>query len=146
MSDSNKKEKQQLTKTIADTQRDILEYRARVKDTGKQIDNYVTSLPEYSLVEEAQEALSIAKKKLNARLAGDGQYQDMMDSKDKNSKEINDLRDVMSVHLVRYKDLTGADQVELGGHIAAQIVIVGRLGKVGLYQTTIDDMLEAGDL
>jgi predicted nucleic acid-binding Zn-ribbon protein len=123
----------------------IKQQEISIENSKKQIETRLETINEHKEntqewldMESAREQLQVAQKKLAAALSSDGEYNDLMEDlgqlRDKLKSEKQNLSDLIVGYALENKEL----QIEVNNKgDARELVITGKLGKQGKYQTNL---------
>ena len=128
-----------IVENIRITAKDIDQKSANLKNINEQIQALIVDMPEYKEVEELEESLAEARKKLKIALENRRGYTDLTESAGRLKEELKDDKEILSSHVVEYYASTKEHMVEMdeSNGDAREVVVIGKLGKSGKLQTNI---------
>lgn len=137
--------------TIREYAADVEKTKQNIATLKEQITEIKESMTEYSHFEEAKEVYDLAKRDLELALQGRGNYNDLMEKVAELDHKLKDQKDILSLHIVEYHADTRAQQIEMDDLTgdAREVVVTGKLGKKGKFQTSLfsdKDGLQAGNV
>lgn len=116
---------------------EITETKKVLKDREGDLQDLVESFPEFKALQEAQQALDLAKHNLKTKLEGTQGYTVLKEEVADTKFKLRDLKDILSHHVVAYYKETGKDQLDEGKSMAREVIVKGRLGKLKHYQESM---------
>lgn len=129
--------RRQLIETIRETDLELIELKASLKEVNEDITEHVGGFQESKDIVELKNQIETKKAQLNAKLSQDPDFAAYMDQKSGLNQQIADAKEILSTHVVAWKTLTGEDQVEYDEVMGKEVIVTGRLGKLERYQTSI---------
>ena len=129
--------RRQLIETIRETDLELIEHKADLKDVNKDLTENVAGYQESKDIAELKNQIEAKKAQLNAKLSQDPDFASYMDQKSGLNQQIADAKEILSTYVVAWKNLTGEDQVEYDEVMGKEVIVTGRLGKLERYQTSL---------
>jgi hypothetical protein len=102
----------ELIESIRRVEQDIRESRAKVVDLRDDLAQAVSDLPESGVLVEAVSEVKIAREKLKQAIADDKDCVALRDAKEAEASKLKDLREILSYHLVRYRETSQTTYIE----------------------------------
>lgn len=133
--------------TIRELDLRVFTNKGQLKALEEIVDDLRKGHTAYNEMLKAKQAFETAKEKLRVALLSDGDYNDAMENLASKKQEIADDKDTLSTYIVEYYAATHEKQVEIGedGN-ARDIVVTGRLGASGKYQTNLFSSAKNGEV
>lgn len=117
---------------------DIGVTKDQIKTRKELITEHIESTPSWLEFQTAKEELTRKKAALDQALAGDGEYNNMLEDLGQLNEKKKDQMKTLSDLVVWYFIETSEKQLETESNgDAREIVITGKLGKKGKYQTSL---------
>ena len=129
--------RQAMQSTILDCDKDLERFKEQKSELAEEIEDHVGGYQESRDITKLQEEVDALRKRLNAKLSQDPDFITLQEQKAALNLEIKDTKEILSTHVVAWKINTHEDQIEVGDNLGKQIVVSGKLGKVGSYQTNM---------
>jgi hypothetical protein len=130
---------------ISDDANQILILAADVQDTKGKLKTLrelqhelLEQLPEYQELEKAKLATKGAEDKLRIALSDNGDYNDRQERINDEKHKLTDQEDILSMHLIAYRDATSDNAIEVADLTERPIVLKAKLGKERDIQTEFD--------
>ncbi len=116
---------------------EIKESRRRLKVLREQRQEHLEGVQEWNDLQESKTALKGQEDKLKIALSSDDDYNQLSENIQEWSHKLTDQEDILSQHLIVYRDEEDEDAVEFGD-TERPIVLKARLGKERPIQTELD--------
>lgn len=113
--------------------------KGRIKTQQEVVDDIKAGHTAYSEMIKAKQLYETAREKLRVALLSDRDYNDAMENLAEEKVQLNEDKEVLSLHIVEYYTRTHERQVEIGDKPgdARELVVTGKLGARGKYQTNL---------
>ena len=126
-----------LRQQIIDQSIEIQETKRRIKTLRELQQEHLEQMPEFQAVEAAKLEMQGKIDKLKIALSQDGEYNDRQEDLAGWRLKLADQEDILSLHLVHYRDEEEAQAVEFGDK-ERPIVLKAKLGKERDIQIEMD--------
>lgn len=125
--------------TIRKVALDVEVRKDKLKNLKEQAEDIVAEMPEYQEAQKTKLAFDAAKEKLRLALLNEPHHNDLLEEIAQEKQDLDDDKDVLSLHLVEYYTATHERQVELNENTgdAREVIVTGKLGKKQKFQTNI---------
>lgn len=128
-----------LIENIRRVEADIRQGKAQLKELGEELEEIATNAAGYRRVAELTEELGTARKMLQAELAEDTDYQRTSDAAGEIKFKLKDSQDILSAHLLEYREHTQTDYVEEeDSKKVRNIVVTAKLSKPEYHQEALE--------
>lgn len=134
----NKENMLDTVNSIKSIEMEIESTKGHVKIINEMIADYIQSKQEWLDLESAKEETKRLSDALKNVLANDADYNNNLEELGQLKDKLKSQKEIISDLIVGYKLETRENQIEIGSNgEARQLVLKGKLGKRGKYQTSI---------
>lgn len=128
----------ELLGSIHRIEQDIRESSGRLKDWNEQLGQAVSELPESSDLVDAMSAAKTARENLKQAIQDDKDCAVLEASKEAEATKLGDLREILSHHLVLYRETSHATYLEQDDSSKVRpILVTAKLGKPEYQQEVL---------
>lgn len=128
-------QKKEALESIRLTMADIEESKRKVSAAKEMAQEKLEAMPYFDEVQTLTEKLAEAKAQLKSASMANGSYNDLLSEIADEQQKLKDLKQILSDHLVYYRDNFQEKQVEMNDDgDARELIITGKLGKEAKYQ------------
>jgi phage pi2 protein 07 len=123
---------QSEVQAIYEVSKEIVQSKEALKQFKLDFEEKLSELDSYDEVEEAKSVLKVAKLKLKHEMENSGTVVAAKENLEKMRSDLRDLKEVLSLHLLRHYTDTGTEHVplETSPDWSQEIIVKAKLGQV----------------